>query len=114
MFRKGDEVLVNAIVEWDEEGGQVFINIGGAKPFVPRKFLTMVRPVLNAGETIYADGFECTVIAVHDDMVWASYIEDGETNTQVFSIESVERKDKSEEDEIDHLGTVALDAPANT
>ncbi|MBZ9600708.1 hypothetical protein [Phyllobacterium chamaecytisi] len=93
-FRKGDVVLVQAVVASDYHGADaVKIDIPRfGETYAPLGNVKMLHPRIEVGDTVWADSGTgtATVLAIEDDHAWVSF---GDGNYATWWISKVVRVD---------------------
>lgn len=85
-FRKGDRVLIEAVVDFVLEGNIKIVFDGAASnAYVSPDALELIMPIFRPGErVIHAEVGTGDVVAIHDDMAWVK-LGDGSLETLLAS-----------------------------
>lgn len=112
-FRKGDKVIVAAIVEFVIDG-RIKIQFEGlhSNAYVSAEALEITTPIFHPGErVVHANGGSGEIVAVHEDLAWVDMDGDGGMETLFASDLSLEPVDAPQA-EVPLLSELPSDWPA--
>jgi hypothetical protein len=85
-FRKGDRVVIEAVVDFVLEGNIKIVFDGlGSNAYVSPDALELIMPIFRPGErVVHTEVGAGEVVAIHDDMAWVK-LDDGSLETLLAS-----------------------------